>query len=40
VLIARIGRRDAPRCRPSAACVDDAGAALLSDWIAGLASCD
>ena len=41
VLIARISRRDAAAMPPVGSLrVDDAGAAMLSDWIAGLASCD
>ena len=41
VLLARIARRDASAMPPLASLrVDEQGAALLSDWIASLASCD
>jgi len=41
VLIARMSRRDAAAMPPVGSLrIDDAGVALLTDWIAGLASCD
>ena len=41
VLLARVARRDASAMPPLASLrVDEQGAALLSDWIASLASCD
>jgi hypothetical protein len=41
VLLARAARRDASAMPPLASLlVDEQGTALLSDWIASLASCD
>ena len=41
VLIARMNRRDSAAMPPVGSLrVDEAGVALLTDWISGLASCD